>query len=78
MTPQAMRAGAALPEPPLTALITMEVPALLKTEFSSLPKVTLGATALACAVPSAATIKAKSGMSPAGMLMPSCECPPPK
>jgi hypothetical protein len=38
----------------------------------------LGATALACAVPSAATIKAKSGMSPAGMLMPSCECPPPK
>jgi hypothetical protein len=37
----------------------MEVPPLLKTEFSSLPKVTLGATVLACAVPSAPTINAK-------------------
>src|SRR6267378_3472613 len=60
--------------------MTMAVPPLLKTEFSSVPRVTFGATVLAWALPSAATISAKSGISPAGapILMPSCAWPPPK
>ena len=66
MTPQAMRGGAVLDAPPATAWMTMAVPPLLKTEWSPLPKVTSGATTVACAVPSARTTKEKSGMSPAG------------
>jgi len=66
MTPQAMRAGAALPFVPEEAWMTMEVPPLLKTELASLPRVTLGAMVVACAVPSWPTTSAKSGISPAG------------
>jgi hypothetical protein len=66
MIPHAIRGGALLDAPVATAWITIAVPPLLKTEWSSVPSVTFGATTLAWAVPSAATISAKSGMSPAG------------
>src|SRR4029077_19224542 len=46
--------------------MTREVPPLLKTELLSVPSVTLGAITLVWAVPSAATVKTKLGMSPAG------------
>ena len=66
MTPQAIRAGAPGADGSVTAWMTMAVPPLLNTELSSLPMVTLGATTLTCAVPSAPTINEKSGISPAG------------
>lgn len=66
ITAQAIRGGAALDAPDATAWMTIAVPPLLNTEWSSVPSVTLGATTLAWAVPSAATIREKSGMSPAG------------
>src|SRR5271156_449167 len=66
MTAQAMRGGASLEAPEATACMTMAVPPLLNTEWPSVPSVTLGATTVAWAVPSAATISEKSGMSPAG------------
>ena len=49
--------------------MTIAVPPLLKMELASLPKVTLGATTVTCAVPSAETINEKSGMSPAGIVL---------
>ena len=47
MTAQAMRGGAALEAPAATACMTMAVPPLLNTEWSSVPSVTLGATTVA-------------------------------
>jgi len=47
ITPQAIRGGAVLDAPPATAWMTIAVPPLLKTEWSSLPNVTSGATTLA-------------------------------
>jgi hypothetical protein len=47
MTAHAMRGGAVLDAPEATAWITIAVPPLLKTEWSSLPSVTLGATTVA-------------------------------
>src|SRR5258708_36827738 len=54
--------------------MTIAVPPLLKTELASVPSGTFGATVLTWAVPSAATISAKSGISPAGPAAP----PPPE
>ena len=44
---QAMRGGAALDASLATAWITIAVPPLLKTEWLSVPSVTLGATTVA-------------------------------
>ena len=61
-----MRAGELAAPGLATAWITIDVPPLLKTELGSSPRVTFGATTLTWALPSAAMINVKSGISPAG------------